>query len=149
MNAYGLCKLTVLTTFLIVAALLRPSLSHAQTGQGTIVGTVSDATGAVIPGVSISMVNKATGFIYSGVSNEEGLYRTPYVNPGIYEVTYQADGFKQLVHSNIQVRSTETVRVNVSLEVGTLVESVEVTASAQLLETETSTMTSRTATRAP
>jgi len=61
------------------------------------------------------------------------------VNPGAYEIGYEAQGFKNLVRSNIRVRSTETARVDVTLELGSVVESVEVKASAALLETETST----------
>ncbi len=124
--------------FLAVFLLISPAV-HAQTGQGQIVGTVTDSTGAVIPAVKIVAVNRATGFNYSSQTNEQGIYRSPYVNPGIYEITFEADGFKRLVRNNIQVRSTETTRVNVELEIGTLVETVEVSAAAQLLETETST----------
>lgn len=123
-----------ITLLAFAAALLLP----AQTGQGTIVGSVNDTTGAVIAGVQIRMVHKETGFSYSPTTNEEGLYRQPYLNPGTYEVTFEAQGFKKLVRTAITVRSTETVRVDAQLEVGQVVESIEVGASATLLETETS-----------
>lgn len=110
----------------------------AQTGQGTIVGLVRDATGAVIPSVSVLATNPVTGFTYRSATNEEGLYRIPYVNPATYEITFEAQGFKKLVRSNIVVRATETARVDVQLEVGSVVESVEVQAVAPLLESETS-----------
>jgi hypothetical protein len=110
----------------------------AQTGQGTIVGTITDSSGALVPGVKIRITAKDTGFGYSPTSNEQGLYRQPYLNPGTYELTFEADGFKKLVRSNIAVRSTETVRVDATLEVGQVVESIEIGASATLLETETS-----------
>lgn len=138
MNAYVLRKLVLSTTLLAVAALLLPSSSHAQTGQGTIVGTVSDASGAVIPGVAVTATNRDTRTNRNTVTNEVGIYRIPYLNPGYYEINFEADGFKKLLRSNVQVRSAETVRVNVPLEVGTLVETVEVSAASQLLETETS-----------
>jgi hypothetical protein len=99
-----------------------------------------DSSSAVIPGVSVRVTNPSTGFAYSGVTNEEGIYRVPYVNPGYYEITYEAQGFKKLARSNIQVRSTETTRVDAVLEVGNLAESVEVKAEAPLLESETSTV---------
>ncbi len=111
----------------------------AQTGQGTLTGTVSDSTGAIIPNVTIRVVSTETKFVHSTATNDQGLYRSPYLNPGIYEVHYEALGFKRLVRSNILIRSTETLRLDVLLEVGTVVESVEVGASATLLETETST----------
>lgn len=113
-------------------------LVQAQTGQGTIVGTVADSTGAVIPGVQIRITDKDTGFSYSPTTNDQGLYRQPYLNPGNYEITFEAQGFKKLVRTSIAVRSTETVRVDAQLEVGQVVESIEVGASATLLETETS-----------
>ena len=132
MKSCGFKQFTVLATVLFVAALLLPPPGQAQTGQGTIVGTVSDATGAVIPGVSVTSTNRAT------VTNAEGIYRIPYLNPGYYEINFEADGFKKLLRSNIQVRSSETVRVNVPLEIGNVVETVEVSAASQLLDTETS-----------
>jgi hypothetical protein len=79
-----------------------------------------------------------TGFTYSMATNEEGLYRLPYLNPGTYEISYEAQGFKKLVRTGIEVRSTETARVDVTLEVGNVTESVQVTGQAALLETETS-----------
>src|SRR5688572_23596654 len=113
-------------------------LLEAQTGQGTITGMVADSTGAILQGAMIRVTNKATGFTYTPSTNDQGLYRAPYLNPGIYELIFEAAGFKRLVRSNIQVRSTETVRVDANLEVGAVVESVEVSAGATLLETETS-----------
>src|SRR2546425_34596 len=113
--------------------------SYSQTGQGTIVGLVTDSTSAVIAGVAVTAKNPETGFTYAATTNEEGLYRIPYVNPGVYEISYEAQGFKRLVRGNIRVRSTETARADARLEVGAVVESVEVKAEAPLLEMETST----------
>lgn len=109
----------------------------AQTGQGTLVGQVNDTSGAIIAGVAVGITNKETGFVYSAFSNEEGLYRTPYLNPGIYDIAFEAQGFKKLLRSDIQVRSTETARLDVVLEVGSVAESIEISARAALLETET------------
>jgi len=138
MKSCGFKQFTVLATVLFVAALLLPPPGQAQTGQGTIVGTVSDATGAVIPDVSVTSTNRDTRVNRATVTNAEGIYRIPYLNPGYYEINFEADGFKKLLRSNIQVRSSETVRVNVPLEIGNVVETVEVSAASQLLETETS-----------
>jgi hypothetical protein len=110
----------------------------AQTGQGTLVGLVADASGAIIPNANVKVTNTQTGFTYSSLTNNEGLYRVPYLNPGTYELVFEAQGFKRLVRSNILVRSTETQRVDVTLELGTVVESIQVGAQATLLETETS-----------
>ncbi len=120
------------------ALLFATGSSWAQTGQGTIVGTVTDSTGAVVAGAQVRITDKETRFTYSPVTNEDGLYRQPYLNPGTYEVAFESQGFKKLVRTSIAVRSTETVRLDAQLEVGQVVESVEVGASATLLETETS-----------
>ncbi len=118
--------------------LLAASASWAQTGQGTITGTVLDSTGATIPNASVRVTNTATEVSTTTASNEEGIYRTPYLNPGTYRITFESGGFKRLVRSNILVRSSETLRVDATLEVGNVVEAVEVSAAASLLETETS-----------
>ena len=102
------------------------TLIYAQTGQGTIVGMVTDATSAVVAGVSVTARNPETGFTYTALTNEEGLYRILYVNPGIYEVVYEARGFRKVIRSGVLVRSTETARVDIALELGGVVESVEV-----------------------
>jgi hypothetical protein len=124
---------------LFCAAVLAAALpALAQTGRGGIVGTVSDPAGAVVPGVAIRVTQAGTGFSSTTVSNAEGLYRVPYLNPGMYELTFEAPGFKRLMRSQIQVRAAETPRVDVVLEVGQVIEQVQVSARAALLETETS-----------
>ncbi len=113
--------------------------TYAQMGQGNLTGTVTDVTGAIIPGVNVTVVNQGTSFTYTAVTNEGGIYRVPYLNAGMYQITYEREGFKQLIRRDIQIRSTETLGLNVELDIGDVVESVEVSAAAQLLETETST----------
>ncbi len=109
-----------------------------QTAQGTISGTVTDVTGAAIPGVAVRITNVETEVSSATSTNSEGIYRAPYLNPGMYRINFEGQGFKKLTRSNIQVRSSEIIRVDTVLEVGSLVESIEVSASASLLETETS-----------
>src|SRR5690349_20261660 len=110
--------LAVLLSVCFLSLLLPPAA--AQTGQGTLVGQVNDTTGAIITGVAVRITNKQTGFTYSAFSNEEGLYRAPYLNPGFYEISFEAQGFKRLLRSDIQIRSTETARLDVVLEVGSV-----------------------------
>ena len=118
---------------------LIPAAAFGQTGQGQLVGIVTDSSSAVIPKVELRAKETSTGFVYSGSTNTEGLYRIVNVNPGTYEISFEGQGFKKLVRSGIVVRSTETVRVNVALEIGSVVESVEVKGDTPLLETESST----------
>ena len=119
-------------------AVLLPCQSKAQTGQGTLVGSVADPSGAAIVNVAVRITNVRTGVSSTTVTNQQGIYRAPYLNPGMYQITFEANGFKKLVRSNIQVRSSETLRVDTTLEVGAVVEAIEVSAAATLLETETS-----------
>src|SRR4030095_10070513 len=85
--------------------LLLQSPVDAQTGQGSIVGLVTDGSSALLPGAAVEVRDPATGVTYKAVTNDEGLYRVLYLNPGIYEIVYEAQGFKRLVRSQIQVRS--------------------------------------------
>jgi hypothetical protein len=131
-RAYSL-RLAAAALFLSLGATL-----SAQTGQGIITGLVTDKSGAAVPNVNIRLTARDSAFTYSSVSNNEGLYRAPYLNPDFYEITFEAQGFKRMVRSGVQVRSTETTRLDIELVVGSVVEQVEVAANASLVETETS-----------
>jgi hypothetical protein len=110
--------------------------AFAQTGQ-VLTGSITDTSRAIIAGVQIKVTNQNTNFVYTAVTTQEGIYRVPYLNVGTYEVTYQAPGFKRLTRRDIPIRSSETLGLDVTMEVGNVVETVEVTGRAQLLETET------------
>ena len=112
--------------------------AYAQTtGAATIVGTVTDNTGAVIAGAKITVVSPSMGFNFEGVTNSEGYYLVPYLRPGAYNLTVESQGFKKYVRSGIELRTNEQPRIDVVLDVGSVADSVEVQASAPLLETET------------
>src|SRR5687767_6599795 len=94
----------------VIFLLLSAASAFAQTGQGSIVGSVTDSSSGVIPGVAVRAQHAGTGFAYNAITTDEGIYRLLYLNPGIYEITYESPGFKKLVRGNVAVRSTETVR---------------------------------------
>lgn len=123
--------------FSILAA---TSLAPAQTSTGTstVVGTVTDSTGAMIPGVHIKVLNTGSDFLSETVSTAEGAYFVPNLSPGTYRITFETNGFKTLVREGLQLRLGETPRIDVQLEVGNVSDSVKVTGLAPLLETETS-----------
>src|SRR6516162_5691420 len=110
-----------------------------QADTGTITGIVSDSTGAAIAGVQVAIVQKENNFTFASVTNGEGLFRIQSLQPGTYTVKYQAAGFKVSIHDGLVLRVGDVLEVNATLEVGAVTESVEVTAQASLLETETST----------
>ena len=111
----------------------------AQIGTGTITGQVTDPTGAVVPRVTVTVVNTDTNFTFSTETNDAGLFRVPSLQPGTYRVSYEAKGFKRLVRDNIMLRTGNTLEVSVaSLEVGQVTESLDITAALPLLATESS-----------
>lgn len=114
-------------------------LTWAQTaGTGTLVGTLTDSTGALVTGAKVTVVNTATSFVSETVTSGEGSYYVPYLSPGLYRLTVEAAGFKRYVRNEIPIRSSETPRLDVQLEVGAVTESVNVTGAPPLLATETS-----------
>ena len=113
-------------------------LASAQTtGTATLLGTLSDSTGAVVAGAKVTVVNNDTAFTSTTVTNADGYYFVPYLNPGAYHLTIEALGFKRYVREGIVLRTNESPRIDVALEVGAVTESVQVTGAPPLLETET------------
>lgn len=118
---------------------LSAALVLAQSGRGTILGTVSDPTGALVPQVAVTVTNVETNVKAVVDTDELGNYRAPYLIPGPYSVTFEKAGFKGLKREGIVLVLDATVRVDATLTLGAVGQSVEVVANASLLETETST----------
>src|SRR6267378_3862684 len=108
----------------------------AQTDRGTLTGTVSDATGAVVPGVSIEARNTRTGAVYQAGSSETGNYTLAQLPAGTYEVSGTLPGFRRFVRTGVIVSVATVLRIDVTLEVGASGESVTVEAASPLLKTE-------------
>ena len=121
---------------LIVWLFVFSHAASAQTDRGTITGTVSDATGAVIPGATIEAKNVATGAVYQAGSSETGNYTLAQLPAGTYEVSAALPGFKRFLRTGIAIQVAQVVRIDVTLEVGAATESVTVQAAAPLLKTE-------------
>ncbi|MBI4874633.1 MAG: TonB-dependent receptor [Acidobacteria bacterium] len=123
--------------FLLLSALLSPAL--AQT-QSQITGTITDNSGAVVVGAAIAARNVDTGVRYPAASNQNGAYLLPFLPPGRYELTCELQGFKKFVRSGLALETGSTATVNVQLELGQITESVVITASTPLIESETSSV---------
>ena len=121
---------------LLALGLLLVAPALAQLDRGQIVGSVSDTTGAVIPDVRITIRNPATGATYETVTNENGQYARPNLPVGPYIVIAEKEGLKRLDHSGIQLKATEVLRVDLTLEVGSVTESIEVTASVPRIQSD-------------
>ena len=112
--------------------------SVAQTGlSGVIRGTVLDPTGAAVPGATVTVTNIATGVAFTTSSTSSGLYNAPNLGAGSYRVEVALAGFKRAIQESVRVDVAAVVGLNFTLELGAVAESVEVTAEAPLLKTET------------
>ncbi len=118
----------VLLLLLVVSAAL-----FAQDPRGTILGRVVDPSGNAIPGASVKITGEETGVVFTAISNAAGDYRVPYLLPGMYRVEAEMAGFSRLARTGIQVRTTETVTLDLPLAIGAVTETVEVTAETPLL----------------
>jgi hypothetical protein len=123
---------------LTLCILLLVPTAFAQSDRGTVTGTVSDPTNAVIPGVSIVATNTETSLRYETVSTETGNYTLTQLPAGIYQLTAELPGFKRYVRQGINVLVAQTLRIDVALEVGATTDEVTITADAPLLRTESS-----------
>lgn len=119
-------------------AILCVSAAYGQVGSSTMTGRVTDPTGSTVPNVNVSVVQLATNFNFTAVTNNDGIYRIPSLQPGAYRVTFEAAGFKKAIREDVDLRSGDTLAVDMILQVGSVSESVEVKGTTQLLETETS-----------
>jgi len=127
---------TVLAVFLLAAALCLPAFGQTL---GQIDGAVTDSTGAVVPGAAITVTNTSTNAVRKAVSNEAGIYSVPGLVPGPYSVKVEKVGFRPMART-LELQVQQTARVDFALQVGQVSDSVEVTASSQLLTTENATV---------
>ncbi|HEX7283166.1 MAG TPA: TonB-dependent receptor [Vicinamibacterales bacterium] len=123
---------------LLLLALSVSTPAWAQFETATVVGTVKDSTGAVVPGAKVTLTNTATGVSLERTSDANGSYEFFTVRIGPYIVTAEKDGFSVAVVDNVQVTVGARQRVDLSMAVGQLTEKIEVSASAVLLQTDSS-----------
>jgi len=108
----------------------------SQGDRGVIRGTVTDASGAVVPGAHLTVTQKSTNSVYKVETSSTGDFTVPALAVGAYEVKVEKEGFKTHVTDNLPVSPGGTARLDVKLEVGTATQNVEVAASAQMVQTE-------------
>src|SRR5581483_10967862 len=107
----------IVTSTVLFLFLLIPLTAFSQTANGTITGTVNDASGAVIPGVTVEVKNAETGVVFSTVTTETGNYAAPNLPPGSYSITASLPGFKTYARSGVTLAAAQTLRLDVPLEV--------------------------------
>lgn len=126
-----------LLAFSLLLALTALS-AFAQTQTASVLGTVTDSTGAVIPGATLTLTNIGQNRPWTVQSNAAGAYVFQQIPPGVYSLSVEADGFKRYERSRFTLQVAQTAEINVPLEVGAVTEVVEITAEAPLLETASS-----------
>ncbi|MEO5924867.1 MAG: TonB-dependent receptor [Bryobacteraceae bacterium] len=125
---------------IVAAALFCSAISLAQTATGTITGTISDPAGAVVANAPMELKNSETGSVQQAQSSSTGNFTFPGLPVGNYELVVNVSGFKGYTRQNLGVQATQTIRIDVVLEVGSSAESITVTDQASLLRTESAAL---------
>src|SRR5207247_2688516 len=132
---------TTFSVFIILAmTVLSPGAAGAQVAGATLSGTISDASGAVIPGAMVSIRDTATGIIRTVSADGAGLYTAPNLRPSAYDVTVSISGFNTRVQSGITLTVGAQQVLDFVMQVGQTTEAVEVTGEAPLVQLATSTL---------
>lgn len=133
MKGFGqLATWPALVCFLIVSLVS----ANAQFTDGDIAGTVSDPSGATLPGATVTITNQQTGHVDQAQTDKIGYYHVQHLPPGAYQVRIEAPGFKVIVLNDVAVNASATTPANAKLQVGTARETVEVNAGIALVQTE-------------
>ncbi len=130
-------KTSVTAAFLLFAL---SAAAFAQTTNATLGGTVSDSTGALIPGVEVTARNVGTGIVNNSITNEAGAYQFAALQTGTYQVTASLAGFQTATNNSVVLGGGDQVRLNFTLQVGNIATTVDVTAevSGALITTSSS-----------
>jgi hypothetical protein len=121
----------------ILASLLSVGLLFSQGNTGTVLGTVTDASGAVVPRVKVVVMNVDTGVATPVETDNLGNYRAQFLPPGRYSVEAEASGFKKFRREQFRLEMNRELRIDILLEPGVVTETINVTSQAPLIETET------------
>ncbi|HEX3986956.1 MAG TPA: carboxypeptidase regulatory-like domain-containing protein [Acidobacteriaceae bacterium] len=135
-------QITGSLTFLALVVLLVASASTAfgQAGRGSVSGTITDPSGAIVPGASVTLLNPATGVSLHAVASAAGLYTFISLNPGVYRVTVNQSGFTTAERENVTVTVDQTTIADIGLKVGSVSTVVKVNEETNLVEPSNSTV---------
>lgn len=117
---------------------ISPSTAHAQAVNATLLGSVTDTSGATVAGAKVILTEMKTGVGRSATTNQSGNYEFPNLPPGQYEVSVEQSGFKTARRTGVEVQVNSDVRVNLVLEAGAVTEVMQVTADTPILQTDRS-----------
>ena len=121
---------------MLTALLAMPTLAIAQAVTGTLLGNVTDSSGAAVPGATVTAIETQTNINRTAVSNETGHYIFSSLKNGTYTVEAEVQGFRKVIRQNVRVDVNTTMRVDLTLELGQVTEAVTVSAETPLLQTD-------------
>src|ERR1700723_382897 len=121
---------------LLAGMMFLPARARGQAVTATLVGTITDTSGAIIPNASVSITNQGTTVVTNTTSNESGNFTFTFLPPGTYTVTVTAPGFQKKVTSGVSVPVNTTTRIDTSMSAGSTSETITVTDQAPLLQTD-------------
>ena len=132
----GVFRVLFLFVLMACLTLLPAGLGWSQIQNASVGGRITDPSGAVVPDAYLTAQNQDTGMKYSTTSNSSGYYTFPTIPIGTYTVTVNANGFKKIVRSNITLEVGQSARVDFKLQLGSPVQTVQVTSATPLLQTQ-------------
>jgi len=135
-------RVGIMGVIALVLVTIFNTAAFAQNDVGTIVGQVTDQTGAVIPNATVTVTHEGTGATRTILSDASGRFTAPNVAPGMYTVAATAAGFEKFVSTHNNLQSNSTVEVDAKLQVGAASQTVQVTDTAQVLQTQSATVQS-------
>lgn len=125
---------------ILATGLMACSIAVGQTTFGSVVGTVSDPTGAVVPGVQVTLTNIGTNTKAATTTNADGIYEFVNVQPGDYRIDARKSGFKGFSRSPVVVQTQQSYRINVTMQIGAVTQTVQVTGATPLLQPQTASL---------
>ena len=133
-----LALVCILSAIVLATAMLAPRMAEAQTLYGSIVGKVTDATGAIVPGATVTATNKGTNVSRQFTTDESGSYIFNDLPTGSYSLKVSQQGFKTFEQTEVTVALNSVIRLDISLEIGEMNQTVTVTGELPVLQTDTS-----------
>src|SRR5262245_8571633 len=129
-------KLCIVALFVFVFAGMAP----AQEFTGNIVGRISDQSGALLPGVTVTLKSPAIQGVHTALTDETGNYRFILLPPGTFSVTYELPGFRTLIREGVIVQVGVTTTLNINMEVATVAETVTVTGQSPVVDVQNASL---------
>ena len=126
--------------FVLVLVCLACLAVYRADELAAVTGLVTDPHGRSVPGVTVLITNLSTNVASRTVTNDQGIYRVPSLQPGIYRITIDKDGFKSIVKSGIELHVQDVASINFELQIGSVNETVTVEAGAPVINTESATV---------